>query len=155
MVDVRRLRVAAGYEILAGLVGLAFTFRLVPLSRGYGLGFNVVVAAFAATSVLLGVFLWQGSARARRLSLVFQLLQILRVSSSSIVLGLLVGVEGTVRFQGPLVSLFTNAGVIAAAFRPTTEQPTIVGINLVAGLVAFLLWRGGRDRGLLARHTTD
>jgi hypothetical protein len=135
------LRIAAAYEILAGLIGLSQIFRFRELSNGRAVTFNIYALGLACVSILLGVLLWAGSSRARRVSLVFQAIQIPRLSSSALILGVLVGVEGTVRFEGPLVSLFTNTGVTLYALRPFAAQPIVVGINLVAALAMGLLWR--------------
>lgn len=141
-----RLRFAAGYEIIAGLIGLAYAIHPAPLPNGQAVTFNVFAVGLAAASILLGAFTWTGDPVPARISLVFQLLQVIRVKSSVFVFAVLVGVEGTVRFEGPLVSLFTTAGISLMALRPASAQPTVIGVNVVALLVSVMLWGGHRAR---------
>ena len=135
-----RLRVAAAYEVVAGLVGLALAFRSAAVANGGGVTFNVFIVALALASVVIGSLTWAGVQGARQVSLLFQLIQIPRLSSSAFVFGILVGAEGTVLFQGPLMRGFTTAGVSLLAVQPASELPTTVGINLVAVILAGLLW---------------
>ena len=149
-----RLRVAGAYEIAAGLVGIAFMLRPMTIANGRGVTFNLYAAMLGAASILAGTFVLLGGPWARRFSIVFQLLQVPRLASSAFVFGLLVGVEGTLRFQGPLLSLYTNTGINLVALRPYATVPTIVGINVVALTVAVLLWSSPAPRALNARLTT-
>lgn len=151
----RLLRIAAAYEILAGLIGLAFVFHPQQLPNGSAVNFNIYALALACVSIILGLRLWTGNALARRASLGFQLLQIPRISSTAFILSVLVGIEGTIRFQGPLASLFTTMGVTLFALMPYTPQPTVVGLNLVAAIVAVVVWQGRREVGSLRRGDSE
>lgn len=135
-----RLRIAAAYEVVAGLVGLGLAFRSTAIPNGNGITFNIYIVALALGSVVAGGLTWAGIQGARQISLLFQIIQIPRLSSSAFVFGILVGVEGTVRFHGPLMNGFATVGVTAVALRPAGDLPTIIGINLVAVAVAGLLW---------------
>jgi hypothetical protein len=138
----KRLRAAAAYEILAGLLAVAFTVRPRAIPGGSAIGFNIYALALAFISILAGVYTWAGHQRARKASLTLQLCQIVQVSSSAFVFGTLVGIEGSLRFQGWLVSLYTTYGVRLLALRPSETVPTVVSINLVAATVAAFLWFG-------------
>jgi hypothetical protein len=135
-----RIRIVAAYEILAGLVGLVTGVRPSSFASGGAVKFNIFVVALASASILLGLFTWTRHEQARRLTLAFQILQVPRLTSSTLVLGFLVGVEGTARFQGPLLSLYTTFGVSAIVLRPAAAQPTVIGINLIAAVMAGLAW---------------
>jgi hypothetical protein len=119
---VTRLRIAAAYQVTAGLIGLNFIFHLHGIQNGRAVTFNIIALGLACLSMLLGVLLWTGAPRARAISLGFQLMQVPRLASSVIILGLLIGVEGSVRFEGPLVSLFTTTGVTLNVLRPFAPQ---------------------------------
>lgn len=150
-----RLRIAAAYEVIAGLIGLSFVFHFQELANGHAVTFNIFVLSLACVSILFGVLLWIGLPRARRLSLAFQLIQVPRLTSSAIILSVLVGVEGTLRFQGPLMSLFTTTGVSLYVLRPFEPQSTIVGINLVAAVIAGLLWRPAANETVTIPHSAE
>jgi len=61
-------------------------------------------------------------------------------------LQVLVGVDVSVRFSGPLVSLWTTIGVSFVIGKTVTLQPLIIGLNVVAATMIVLLYHG-RDTG--------
>ena len=135
-----RIRLVAAYEILAGLLGLVTAVHLPSFASGGAVTFNIFAIPLASASIILGIFTWTHHERARRLTVAFQALQIPRLVSSTLILGFLVGVEGTARFQGPLLSLYTTFGVSAVILLRAPPRPTVIGINLVAAVMAVLAW---------------
>jgi hypothetical protein len=140
------LKAASIYQVVAGLVGLISTVRTTSVNSGSGVTFNVIAVALSVISVVLGVSLWSGNERATRWSFWWQVLQIPRLTSPVLTFAVLVGLEFTVRLQGPLMSLFWQRGVTFVVWHPAPGQAvsTTVGINVVAGTAAFLVSRGRR-----------
>src|SRR5690349_20493772 len=113
-----KLKIVAVHEVAARVAGLLSTVRFHPNVNALAL--NVYAVFLSLISAGLGVALWKRYGK--WLSLSWQVLQILRLTSTAVMLRFLVGVECTLQFRGPLINVFTDAGVSILVFHPYTRQ---------------------------------
>jgi len=145
---------AAGiYQIIAGLVGLYFTFRRELTGQSDALHFNVYALAISLLSVTLGVSVWRQSRKALVASAVFQAIQVPRILGRGSSLAFLVGPELSLRFRWPQLELMFDAGVILNVGQPVDIDGTL-GVNLLALSFALLLARTAqaKETRMISRH---
>jgi len=133
-----RHRTVAVYEIYAGMAGLLYSLHPNLSTNVASLSFNLIAVVPCLLSVTLGTLMWNGVQNGRRGSAVLQAVQIPRLVQAHLQVSLLVGTELTLRFRGPVASLWTTTGVAFQVGAISTNQGEFVGVNLVA-LVAFVL----------------
>jgi hypothetical protein len=134
-----RLRIAAFYEIAAGLGSLPLFVHVTIDSHSRAIGFNVFALVLAGFSIALGLALWNRVRASVPLSIVWQCTQIPRIATSVVTLRLLVGAECTLLFKGANVQLFFEFGVSMIV---TTSRGVVaegLGINLIALAVVLLM----------------
>lgn len=107
--------------------------------NGVNLTFNILALTLCMLSIVFGAMLIWSPSRWLTASLVFQACQVPRFASGVFQLAILVGIEVTLRFQGPLASLWTANGVSLIAGTRFPGGGTSVGINLVAAAIAVTL----------------
>lgn len=139
------IRCVAAYEVLAGLLG--FWRALNPQLYGAtaSVTFNLIAVALCSLSIVFGVRLWNSPARSRKESFVFQACQVPRLFAGHLQIAILIGIDVSVRFSGPLVSLWTTTGVSLVLGQGVNDRPLMIGVNLIATSMIVLLFIA-RDR---------
>lgn len=106
--------------------------------------FNIFVVLLTGLSLILGIMLWRNVPRARRFSLIWQLLQVPHVATSLLVYDIVVGVNASIMMKGPLLWAEWRLGTsFTISVGRAVPEPTF-GLNLVALLLAGLLWSASR-----------
>lgn len=141
-------RVAAAVEILAGLVGLLSTVRPVALPRGAGVQLSIWLALLSALGVVIGCLLWSDTKHAWNLSLLWQSIQVIQLSSPVFIGRLMIGFEFGFGMQGLNIRAIWQLGAEFSFFFPyRSVEPTFVFVNLVPVLWLVLLILG-RQRSI-------
>jgi predicted benzoate:H+ symporter BenE len=122
----------------AGMAGLLHALHPNLSTSVTSLSFNIMAVVPCLLSIVLGTLMWNGVPSGRRGSAIFQAVQIPRFVQAHLQMSLLVGTELTLRFRGPVASLWTTTGVAFQLGAIPTSQGEVIGVNLIA-LVAFVL----------------
>ena len=147
------IRFVALYEVLGGLLGMWQALHPQLYADRSSVTFNLVAVALCSLSMICGVRLWDDENRSRRDSLLLQACQVPRLFVGHAQLAILIGIDVSVRFSGPMVSLWTTTGVSFVIRKAAADQALMIGVNLVAVTMIALL-RVGRERSMvqLPRH---
>ena len=149
------LRFVSITEVLAGSVGLASTVRVVGLTDGGGIRFEIWLTLLSALGILIGVSLWFGPNRWWRLSFIWQALQTVQFSTGSVIFRLMIGLECGINIKWPYMRLVWQSGAAFSLFFPYSDSSTtLIFLNVVPLVVLILLLRGRRRQAAVERATT-